>query len=183
MPFPYFARLSPRQQKIYLQSDRVGEIRLAKPELLHPLVDGLRQALVSEDRRAVEAAAGFVLRGITEMLRVPPVGVEVLAVRPRSDWGELHGLYTQADGRAPRIRLWMRTAAHRRVVAFRTFLRTLVHEAGHHLDYCYLKLGDSFHTEGFFRRESSLVRQLLGEPPPTARPAPDGPATTRRSGR
>jgi hypothetical protein len=52
-----------------------------------------------------------------------------------------------------------------RVVAFRTFLRTLVHELGHHLDYRYLKLGGSQHTEGFFRRESSLVRQILGEAP------------------
>ena len=55
----------------------------------------------------------------------------------------------------------MRTARHRRVVAFRTLLRTLLHEVGHHLDYEYLKLADSFHTEGFFRRESSLFHQLL----------------------
>ena len=26
-----------------------------------------------------------------------------------------------------------------------------------------VSLGDSFHTEGFFKRESSLVRQLFGE--------------------
>jgi hypothetical protein len=62
----------------------------------------------------------------------------------------------------------MRTARHRRVVAFRTFLRTLLHEAGHHLDYTYLKLAHSFHTEGFFKRESSLFYQLV----PSARPGP-----------
>lgn len=173
-PFPYFARLTPRKQKIYLASDGVTEIRLPAPGLLTPLADGLKGALRAEDRRAVELAAGLLARGLTEMLEVPPVAVQVLAVRPRSGWGELHGLYTQGDGRAPRIRLWMRTAAHKRVVAFRTFLRTLVHEVGHHLDYCYLRLGDSFHTEGFFRRESSLVRQILGEPAPAedrSRPA------------
>ena len=163
MPFPYFERLSARRQMIYLQSDRVSDLRLARPELLHPLVEGLRQALQREDRKAVELAAGYLARGITDMLRVPPVAVQVLAVRPRSSWGELHGLYTQDDGHPARIKLWMRTAADKRIVAFRTFLRTLVHEVGHHLDYRYLKLGDSLHTEGFFRRESSLVRQLLGE--------------------
>jgi hypothetical protein len=42
------------------------------------------------------------------------------------------------------------------VVAFRTFLRTLLHEVCHHLDYTYLRLPDSFHTQGFFQRESSL---------------------------
>lgn len=163
MPFPYFDRLPPSKQKIYIQSDRVSELKLPQPELLRPLVEGLRRSLQREDRKAVELAAGYVARGITDMLRVPPVQIQVLAVRPRASWGELHGLYTQEGGQPPRIKLWMRTAAHRRVVAFRTFLRTLLHEVGHHLDYRYLKLGDSLHTEGFFRRESSLVRQLLGE--------------------
>ena len=87
--------------------------------------------------------------------------VEVLAVRPSADWGELHGLYTREAGRTPRIQLWMRTAHHKRLVAFRTFLRTLLHEVGHHVDYERLELADSFHTEGFFRRESSLFHQLV----------------------
>src|SRR5207244_8389902 len=56
MPFSYFERLSPRQQKIYLQSDRVTEIRLARPALLLPLVEELRAGLASQDRRGLEAA-------------------------------------------------------------------------------------------------------------------------------
>jgi hypothetical protein len=126
-------------------------------------VAGLREALEREERRAVEAAASYLCRGLTEMLAVPPAVVEVLAARPTARWGELHGLYTRDGRHPPRIQLWMRTARHRRVVKFRTFLRTLLHEAGHHLDYDHLKLGDSFHTEGFFRRESSLFHQLLPE--------------------
>jgi hypothetical protein len=63
----------------------------------------------------------------------------------------------------------MRTARQRRVVAFRTFLRTLLHELCHHLDYQHLRLADSFHTEGFYKRESSLFHQLVPEP---ARPRP-----------
>jgi hypothetical protein len=54
------------------------------------------------------------------------------------------------------------------VVAFRTFLRTLLHEFCHHLDYTLLGLQDSFHTEGFFRRESGLFSQLVGENSPSA---------------
>ena len=163
MTFAYFERLSARKQKIYKDSDRVTEIPLARPELLQPLTHGLLLALEAEDRRAVEVAAGNVARGITEMLSVGPVQVQVLAVRPRGNWGELHGLYTDDERRPPRIQLWMRTAAKKRVVAFRTFLRTLVHEVLHHLDYRYLKLGDSFHTEGFYKRESSLFHQLVPE--------------------
>jgi hypothetical protein len=58
----------------------------------------------------------------------------------------------------------MRTAAQSKVVAFRTFLRTLLHELAHHLDVTLLGLEESFHTEGFFRRESSLMRQLAPSP-------------------
>lgn len=73
------------------------------------------------------------------------------------------------------IRVWMKTAANERVVAHRTFLRTLLHEVCHHLDYDLLQLADFFHTQGFFARESSLVRQLApklepvqAEPPPAS---------------
>jgi hypothetical protein len=163
MPFPYYARLSARDQQIYLASDRVSVVRLLRPDLLHPLVSVLREALEREDRKAVEAAASYLCRGITTMLEVPPADVEVLAARPTARWGELHGLYTRDGRKRPRIQLWMRTARQRRVVKFRTFLRTLLHEAGHHLDYEHLKLHDSFHTEGFFRRESSLFHQLVPE--------------------
>jgi hypothetical protein len=55
----------------------------------------------------------------------------------------------------------MRTAKQKRVVAFKTFLRTLLHELCHHLDYELLKLPDSFHTDGFYKRESSLFHQLV----------------------
>ena len=92
---------------------------------------------------------------------MPAVRVEVLAARPHARWGELHGLYTATRGRAPKIQLWMRTAKQRRVVAFRTYLRTLLHEVGHHIDYTFLRLADSYHTEGFYKRESSLFHQLV----------------------
>jgi hypothetical protein len=40
-----------------------------------------------------------------------------------------------------------------------------------HLEYDLLGLADSFHTEGFYQRESSLVRKLLSPVPDrTARP-------------
>jgi hypothetical protein len=59
------------------------------------------------------------------------------------------------------ITVWMRTAARQQVVAFRTFLRTLVHEVCHHLDYELLALEETFHTEGFYKRESTLSNALF----------------------
>ncbi|MEO8359043.1 MAG: hypothetical protein ABI672_03350, partial [Vicinamibacteria bacterium] len=165
MPFSYFNRLSILGKRIYLASDAVKEVALPQAELLHPLLPLLREALIKDDHRAVAAAADALVLGITRLMRVPEVTVEVLAERPRRKGSELHGLYTVTPGKKPRIKVWMRTAQLGKVVAFKTFLRTLLHEVLHHLDYAHYKFRDSFHTAGFYSRESSLVRQLLGEPP------------------
>jgi len=163
MPFAYYARLSRAQQAIYRKSDEIAEVRLPQPARLHPTVETLTTALASEDRASVQRATERMIRGLTDALGVPPVKVEVLAARPHAKWGELHGLYTAERGKTPKIQLWMRTAKQRRVVAFRTYLRTLLHEVGHHLDYALLGLRDSYHTEGFYKRESSLFKQLVPE--------------------
>jgi hypothetical protein len=91
--------------------------------------------------------------------------VRVLAKRPADGYGELHGLYEPGEkGALARITVWMRTAQRLQVVAFRTFLRTLIHELCHHLDYELFSLEETFHTEGFYKRESSLVNVLLAQP-------------------
>jgi hypothetical protein len=54
----------------------------------------------------------------------------------------------------------MKTAARGQVVAFKSFIRTVLHDLCHHLDYTYFDLDDSLHTEGFFKRESSLYKQI-----------------------
>ena len=163
MPFSYYARLSRAQQAIYRKSDEVHEIRLERPADLRPAVDALMAALASEERAQTQRATERLIRGLTDALGMPAVRVEVLAARPHAKWGELHGLYTAEPGRTPKIQLWMRTAKQKRVVAFRTYLRTLLHEVGHHVDYTLLRLVDSFHTEGFYKRESSLFAQLVPE--------------------
>jgi hypothetical protein len=161
VPFPYYDRLSAKDKDIYRRSDAVTSVSLLQPEALRPFVGTLKEALAEEDRRAATAAAGFLCQGLTTMLEVPPVSVQVLAVRPTLRSAELHGLYTREGSGMPRLQVWMRTAQKQRVVAFRTFLRTVLHEITHHLDYELLKLRDSFHTEGFFKRESSLFHQLV----------------------
>jgi uncharacterized damage-inducible protein DinB len=163
MPFAYFERLNRRQQAIYLRSDAIPGMPLPDPGRLRPLVAELQAALESGDRRLTESATQLLATALGRALGVPPLSVSVLAARPHARWGELHGLYETARrrGEPPRITLWMRTARQKRVVAFRTFLRTLLHEVGHHLDYTRLRLGDSFHTQGFYQRESHLFHQLV----------------------
>ncbi|MGH7381453.1 MAG: hypothetical protein ACREKR_04395 [Candidatus Methylomirabilales bacterium] len=162
MVFAYYSRLTRSQQRIYRRSDEITTIPLPQDTPLHPLIEELAEALKHEERRKIEALSQELISTLTARLKVPPVQVEVLSARPSKDWGELHGLYTPAEGRKPgRVTVWMRTAKHRRVVAFRTFLRTLLHELCHHLDYKLFGLEETFHTEGFYKRESSLFHQLM----------------------
>ncbi len=164
MVFSYYNRLSARQQSIYRQSDEIKQLRLPQPAELQPFVAQLEPALKSENRRDVERLCQFISDGIVTQLKAPPVRIQVLAARPSDDWGELHGLYMpEQDGTAAKIQVWMRTAKHKKVVAFRSFLRTLLHELCHHLDYEFFHFPETLHTEGFYNRESSLFHQLVPE--------------------
>jgi hypothetical protein len=107
-------------------------------------------------------------------------------VRPSNHREELHGLYEFGGGRRqPVVSVWMRTAQRRQVVAFRTFMRTFLHEVVHHLDYQLLRLEDSYHTQGFYKRAESLYRQLVPaelaeRAAARAAPAPQTPARLPR---
>lgn len=174
MVFAYYNRLTRAQKRIYEKSDQVTAIPLPQPASLYPLIDALAEALEREDRRKTQAVSQALVSALTARLRVPPVEVEVLAKRPSRTWGELHGLYTPAeDGVPAQVTVWMRTAQRRRVVAFRTFLRTVLHEVCHHLDYELLGLEESFHTQGFYKRESSLFHQLVSNRTQYAPPTTD----------
>ena len=107
--------------------------------------------------------------------------MRVLARRPADGNGELHGLYEPEDGATlARITVWMRTAQKKNVVAFKTFLRTLIHELCHHLDYELFALEETFHTEGFYKRESTLARRCSSRWRSSAEAPRD--ATTARGG-
>jgi hypothetical protein len=161
--FPYYERLNARDQAVYRKSDRIGAVPLGD-ELgeLRALAAALGPALATARAAAVRGAAVVLCRRLCAQLGLRSPEVRVLETRPRAaDASELHGLYTTGERARPIIRVWMRTAAKRRTVAFRTFVRTLLHELCHHLDFELFGLPESFHTRGFFQRESSLVRQLL----------------------
>lgn len=165
MTFAYYKRLGAKEKATYRKSDAIGSVAVKDAGALWPLVSQLEVALSSGKRLATARAASALVLALCRQLGVSAVLVTVRTVRPEISGGELHGLYTfSKKGGAPTIEVWMKTAAHERIVRFRTFLRTLVHEVMHHLDVTLLGLDDSFHTEGFFKRESSLVRQLLPRP-------------------
>jgi hypothetical protein len=162
MRFAYYDRLSPARKRIYRQSDAIESVGLPRNVAVGQQVARIRAALVAENRSSVQAACQSLIDALVDGYKVPPIRMRVLAQRPSGDYGELHGLYEPEEGRTKaRITIWMRTASRRQVVAFKTFLRTLTHELCHHLDYELFALEETFHTEGFYKRESSLANALL----------------------
>jgi hypothetical protein len=150
----------------------VGEVPLADVAVLAPMLERISEALTADDQKALSRAVNAAAHEMLRQWQAAPLAIRVLARRPSDENAELHGLYVREEDGSAVIRVWMRTAAHEQPVKFRTFVRTLVHELMHHLDFDKLKFEDSFHTEGFYRRESAVVRQLLGQGRPSTRAAP-----------
>jgi len=155
----FFYRLPPRDQKAYLRSEAIEtyDVSVGRNAL------ALAESLVSElnDGGSINAIGRAAQDLATELCRVAHVRaipIEVKGVRPRNSRGELHGIFYPD---APRIVLWTRTAMRQEVVKPKTFVRTLMHELAHYFDYAVLRLGNSYHTRGFFKRESFLVRCVL----------------------
>ena len=162
MPFAYYAKLSPSRQRIYRQSDAIVVLELPAGVSTGARVGRIRASLAGEDRSGVQAACQDLIDALVAGYCVQKIRVRVLEQRPSDDTGELQGLYEPDDAPKPAlITVWMRTAARKDVVAFKTFLRTLIHELCHHLDYELYKMPETFHTEGFYKRESTLVSALL----------------------
>jgi hypothetical protein len=192
MRFAYYAKLSAADQRIYRRSDAIETLPLPAGVAAGEFIARIRDGLLGDDVKTVQRACQALVDALVAGYRVPPIRIRVLARRPSDDYGELHGLYEPEEDRTPaRITVWMRTAAKAQVVAFKTFLRTIVHEVGHHLDYEHFKLEETFHTEGFYKRESSLANALLAQLPDAASPrppdtrvtvAPASPGPNRRRG-
>jgi hypothetical protein len=160
------ARLTPLQQRIYDRSAAISSVPLRPTSQLFSATQALEAALTTEEEQRVHSHAQTVVNLICIGLSVRTIRVQIQGVRPSNQRGELHGLYTQYAGGSENdsIQVWMRTAKRGQVVAFRTFLRTLLHEVCHHLDYVYFNLRESYHTEGFFQRESSLFYAVTKQP-------------------
>ena len=161
MRFAYYERLSPAHKRIYRRSDEIAVLALPPGVELGPTVATIRSSLADDRRNELQRACQDLCDSLTGGYHVPPVRLIVLAQRPSDDYGELHGLYEPEEGRRAKITVWMRTAAKQQVVAFKSFLRTVVHELGHHLDYELFAFEETFHTEGFYKRESSLANALF----------------------
>jgi hypothetical protein len=158
----WWERLPAAARREYERSDAISRVPLKPSAALSRDVQLLDAALRGDHREETERSADQLVACICRDLGVPPVAVRVAGERPHDRRGELHGLYRSSSGPTrDTITVWMRTAKRHEVVASRTFLRTLLHEVCHHLDICLFELPSSYHSTGFYRRESSLFRAVV----------------------
>jgi hypothetical protein len=171
-PFAYYDKLSAESKRTYRKSDRIARVDLPDVARLMPLAAAIAPALEAESLVRVRDGCRALVAELNRQLGTPSVIVKVLERRPTNSAYELQGLYEpdEVTGGTACITVWMRTAKKEHVVKFRTFLRTLLHEVCHHFDYELYKLPETFHTEGFYARESALMRSLMGEERADERP-------------
>jgi hypothetical protein len=135
MPFAYYSNLSKNNRLVYRKSDSIEFMPVDNAEVLHIEVRALEQALKDENRKGVQSFSRLLVNSLAGNFEIPLLNIRVLACRPANDVEELHGLYEPSEGwKKARITVWMKTASRKKVVAFRSFLRTLLHELCH--TYC-----------------------------------------------
>lgn len=179
--FAYYDKLGAASKRTYRKSDGIARVELPEVERLMPLAAAIAPPLEAASVAGVREACQRLVDELNRQLETPSVIVKVLERRPANSAYELQGLYEpdEVTGGTARVTVWMRTAKKENVVKFRTFLRTLLHEVCHHLDYEHYKLAETFHTEGFYARESALMRELMGEARDDA--PPGSPRASRES--
>lgn len=152
---------TPAEQKSYEISNRVNSVDFRVTPAMRQKVDALATWLAAGDKSKVRGATEAVIGMLCEAARVPQTRFRLLDAAPAQYRGDkavvkLYGL-CEPDGT---ISLAYRTAVRRQVVAFKTYLTTLVHEFVHYYDARRLELGASFHTRGFYDRVRDLVGRL-----------------------
>src|SRR5579871_545417 len=135
----FFYRMSPRAQQCYLKSDAIDRYNFVPSGAALARTQTLLQALESGSLTAINRAAQHLVDEICRLMRITPLRVEIRGARPRNSRSELHGIFYPHE-RPPRMVVWMLTAQRRDIVRPKTFLRTLLHELGHYLDYAFLNL-------------------------------------------
>lgn len=149
----------------YMRSDSMRSIALPSGNELRELAAELKDAMKTDDRKAVQSASAALLNQLASAFEVEPPPLKVLNARPRrvteSYATETFGDY---DFESTQIRLWMRTAVQKKTTSYGTYLSTLCHEFCHHLDVAGLNLPHTYHTRGFYERSGILYHFVQNTP-------------------
>ncbi|MCK5141424.1 MAG: hypothetical protein KAQ70_04460 [Candidatus Heimdallarchaeota archaeon] len=156
---------SASQSKDYEKSKTASMKPLAKSsiKLLNNTTVMLGDSLKLGDDEAIKKYSNLLLSELNSLYSLPHLTVHTGGKRRLTrSGGQYYGLYrTRGDTQKKySISIFSRTAKTQNYVAPKTFLRTLIHEWGHHYDRHVLSLVNTYHTKGFYDRINTLYVQL-----------------------
>lgn len=155
------ASFTRRAHRDYERSNDVLELSVVPEPEARSAASVLREALLANDKALVEQASQSIVTSLCHSIGARDLLVKVGYKRLVRGRVQYYG-FCGKDGY---MTLYFRTGKTNKPVAHKTYLRTLVHELTHHLDWVHLRLLHSFHTKGFYGRVKSLYQGLLDSQP------------------
>jgi len=156
---------SASQAKDYIKSleTTINSLPRGNAKVLQVAVKFLAEALNNGDEEAINNYANETLAELNRTYKLPHLHVYTGGKRRLTRrGGQYYGVYKTRGGENQRhsIAVYSRTAKTKKYVAPKTFLRTLIHEWGHHYDKHQLKLAHTYHTKGFYERLNAIYSKL-----------------------
>ncbi|MHA1202581.1 MAG: hypothetical protein ACTSQ4_08680 [Candidatus Heimdallarchaeaceae archaeon] len=156
---------SASQSKDYEKSKTAAMKPIAKSsiKILRKTTLKLGDSLKLGDDEDIKKYSNLLLSELNSMYNLPHLTVHTGGKRRLTrSGGQYYGLYrTRGDTQKKySISIFSRTAKTQNYVAPKTFLRTLIHEWGHHYDRHVLSLENTYHTKGFYDRINMLYGLL-----------------------
>ncbi len=153
------------QTKDYQKSVTATIESLTREKLssLHVAIRLLGEALKEGNEDAIHEISNETIAELNLIYNLPPLKVHTGGKRRMTrSGGQYYGVY-RTNGKQKKkysTSVYSRTAKNQKYVAPKTFLRTLIHEWGHHYDKHKLGLKNTYHTKGFYERIKTIYDQL-----------------------
>ncbi len=132
-------------------------------KVLHVAVELLAEALTNGDEEAIKEYSNETIAKLNRVYKLPHLRIYTGGKRRMTRrGGQYYGVYKSRIDKEKRhsISVYSRTAKTQKYVAPKTFLRTLIHEWGHHYDKYKLKINNTYHTKGFYDRMNAIYTEL-----------------------
>lgn len=139
------------ETSVYNKSNEVTEVSMKRFDKSYS-----KRFLADKDRMKY----GFeLLTYLCDKFKIAPIKRLIILDKPRKQIknGQIYGYYVRNNRE---IYIYNKTAKTNKIIAINRFYETLLHEFIHHYDFEKLKLSDSPHTSGFYKRITDLMKKI-----------------------
>ncbi|MEE9409548.1 MAG: hypothetical protein V3V41_01320 [Candidatus Heimdallarchaeota archaeon] len=141
----------------------IDSIPKQRIKVLHVAVKLLADALNEGNEDAIKEFSNDTIAEMNQIYNLPELRIYTGGKRRYTRrGGQYYGVYRTRgkDEKRHSVSVYSRTAKTQKFVAPRTFLRTLLHEWGHHYDKYRLRIENTYHTKGFYDRINTVYQKL-----------------------